>query len=413
MVPEHHTVLKATRGTQENPSFYHSVPLTIVVLLDGICGIDGGGGVCGHRGGIGKSEDKERYENNIEGGGQGSVDDDEENESEKEKELESEKEKEDDHQHDDNGSPMGHELISTSQHDPIKTFSIDRVCHSDKLEIPSSRRTATPQKIQGKKTKEKIDGLFDISRRGYKACELFINLEDKTISEQYREQLCLVLFALLVILARDINEALAFEAIPPLGKQVMDYPDEVSHPKMFRGLDAKSNTNINEADLFNLSNDAVTHLVPIDAIDGLSVVTDDDILHQNNHLVVHPWIVPTEEESVMTSYITLGYVDTIADPMVELIKEELAGVIAIRRAVRQGYPNVETLHDQPTKADRGTSFGGVVGVGGRHADAATTRDNEHVENMLENTFFHPYIGPSQLFTLVFSLRMRRVQGQPG
>ena len=40
--------------------------------------------------------------------------------------MESEKEKEDDHQHDDNGSPMGRELISTSQHDPVKTFSIDR-----------------------------------------------------------------------------------------------------------------------------------------------------------------------------------------------------------------------------------------------------------------------------------------------
>ncbi|PHU05489.1 Aminotransferase ALD1 [Capsicum chinense] len=60
----------------------------------------------------GKTEAKKRYEINIEGGGQGSVDGDEENESEKEEELESEKE--DDHQHDDNGSPMGHELISIS-----------------------------------------------------------------------------------------------------------------------------------------------------------------------------------------------------------------------------------------------------------------------------------------------------------
>ena len=54
----------------------------------------------------------------------------------------------------------------------------------------------------------------------------------------------------------------------------------------------------------------------------------------------------------MTSYITLGHVDTIADPTVELIKKELAGATAIRRAVRQGQPNVEALHDQPfTKAD--------------------------------------------------------------
>ncbi|KAF3644175.1 putative glycerol-3-phosphate 2-O-acyltransferase 6-like [Capsicum annuum] len=168
-----------------------------------------------------------------------------------------------------------------------------------------------------------------------------------------------------------------FEAIPPFQKQLMDYPDEVSHPRMLRWLAAKSNTNIKEADLFNHPNDAIRLLQ-----------------------VVHPWIVPTEEESVMTSYITLGHVDTIAYPTVELIKKELVGATAIRRAVRQGQTNVEALHEQPfTKADPGTSFGGVVSVGGRHADAATTHDDEYVDsqeriNMFENTSFLPYTGPS-------------------
>ena len=102
----------------------------------------------------------------------------------------------------------------------------------------------------------------------------------------------------------------------------------------------------------------------------------------------------------MTSYITLGHVDTITDPMVELIKEELAGATTIRREVRQGQPNVEALHDQPfTKADPGASSGGVVGVGGRYAAAATTHNDEHIDaqeriNMFENTPFRPYIGPS-------------------
>ncbi|KAM3357654.1 hypothetical protein P3S68_020585 [Capsicum galapagoense] len=96
--------------------------------------------------------------------------------------------------------------------------------------------------------------------------------------------------------------------------------------------------------------------------------------------VVHPWIVPTEVESVMTSYITPGYVETIVDPTVELIKKELAGATAIRRAVRQGQPNVETLHDQPfTKADPGTSSGGVVGVGGRHCKDRQDKLFEKVE----------------------------------
>ncbi|KAM3381695.1 hypothetical protein P3S68_007268 [Capsicum galapagoense] len=102
----------------------------------------------------------------------------------------------------------------------------------------------------------------------------------------------------------------------------------------------------------------------------------------------------------MTSYITLGHVDTIADPMLKLIKKELAGATAIRIVVRQGQPNVEALHDQPfTEADPGASFGGVVGVGGRHADAATIHDDEHVDaqeiiNIFENIPFCPYTGPS-------------------
>ncbi|KAM3268838.1 hypothetical protein P3S67_030802 [Capsicum chacoense] len=119
----------------------------------------------------------------------------------------------------------------------------------------------------------------------------------------------------------------------------MDYPDEISHPRMFRWLVAKSNTNIEEVALFHPPDDAVR----CESMD-----------------------VPTEEESVMTSYITLGHVDTIADPKVELIKKELVGATAIRRAIRQSQPNVEAFHDQPfTKADPGASSGGVVGVGGR------------------------------------------------
>ncbi|KAM3360152.1 hypothetical protein P3S68_019864 [Capsicum galapagoense] len=106
--------------------------------------------------------------------------------------------------------------------------------------------------------------------------------------------------------------------------------------------------------------------------------------------------MPTEVESEITFYITLGYVDTISDPTVELIKKELAGATAIRRAVRQGQPNVEALHDQPfTEADPGAFSSGVVSVGGRHSDAATTHDDKNIDsqeriNMFENTLFRPY-----------------------
>ncbi|KAF3667749.1 hypothetical protein FXO38_08445 [Capsicum annuum] len=84
------------------------------------------------------------------------------------------------------------------------------------------------------------------------------------------------------------------------------------------------------------------------------------------------------------------HVDTMADPMVELIKKELAGATAIRRAVRQGQPNIEAFHDQPTEAKMGASSGRVVGVGGRHAYVDTTHDDKYVDaqgkiNMFENT----------------------------
>ncbi|KAM3270687.1 hypothetical protein P3S67_028889 [Capsicum chacoense] len=47
--------------------------------------------------------------------------------------------------------------------------------------------------------------------------------------------------------------------------------------------------------------------------------------------------------------------------MVELIKKELAGATSIRRAVRQGQPNVEVLHDQPqTTTDPCSSSGALL-----------------------------------------------------
>ncbi|KAF3674790.1 hypothetical protein FXO37_06219 [Capsicum annuum] len=159
--------------------FFSHVPLNVVVLLDGVCGIGGRGGFGGHRGGTGgvcggcwwhwlvvfvvavggvgirgvcggcwwhwlvvfvMAIGGVDIHNvcgigrwfcgggcwciDIGGGGrQGSVDGDKENKSEIKEKLESEKE--DDHQHDDKGSLMGLELISTSQHDLVKTITID------------------------------------------------------------------------------------------------------------------------------------------------------------------------------------------------------------------------------------------------------------------------------------------------
>ncbi|KAF3665880.1 hypothetical protein FXO37_10843 [Capsicum annuum] len=292
-------------------------------------------GVCGGCWCVEKSEVEERYENNVEGGRQRSIDSDEENESEKEEEVESQKEEY--HQHDGNGSIMGRELISTSQHDPIKTISIDRFQVVMPIDNPAELTGELVHKCQLGKIfhhfrnimkNENIDGLFKRSCFGR-----FLELpEDYSACFQ-------------------MKMAWAFEAIPPLRKQVMDYPNEVSYLRMFRWLAAKNNKRIKETDLCN----------PLDDV------------------VVHPWIVPTEQELGMTSFITLGYVDTIVDPAMELINKELAGATAIRRVVRQGQPNVEALYDQPTAADPSAFSGGVVGVDGRHVDVATTHDDEHID----------------------------------
>ncbi|KAF3656955.1 hypothetical protein FXO38_13903 [Capsicum annuum] len=136
-------------------------------------------------------------------------------------------------------------------------------------------------------------------------------------------------------------------------------------------------------------------------IDSPSVPTDGLSVR-----VVHPWIVPSKQELGMTSFITLGFVDTGKDPTLELIKKELARATTIRRAVRQGQTNVKALHDQPTTTDLSASFGGVasgvVNDGGNYLDAIaiSSYDYEHVGAQEKiNTFKNTScIGPSHLFS---------------
>ncbi|KAM3266660.1 hypothetical protein P3L10_003655 [Capsicum annuum] len=223
--------------------------------------------------------------------------------------------------------------------------------------------------------------------KGSKKCkDLMADLENKNIPKHYREKLCLVWFVHSILLARDIRKVIeddflalidgfekfndyfwgydsyyltveyllkklkpktttlfgfpwafmawACEVIPLLRKQFKDYPDKISYPRILRW-------------------------------------------------VVHPWIVPTIDELGMTYFLTLGLVDIKEDPMVELIKKELAGAISIRRTVRQGQPNVEALHDQhQTTTDPCSSSGGIAsGVvcdSGSHPDVAASCDYEHV-----------------------------------
>ncbi|KAF3653141.1 hypothetical protein FXO38_15775 [Capsicum annuum] len=263
-----------------------------------------------------------------------------------------------------------------------------------------------------------IDWFFDIARRGHKASDLLTDLMDKTIPKQYREQLCLVWCAHSVILSRDVNKVIKddllarakdfdkfnndpygydslyltiqylltnlssetttlyvfpwafmawpFEVIPLLRKKIMDYSDKVFHPRMFRWLVAKSNTIIKE----------ISHPMPTVVMDYPSYA------NWCNRWIIYCCESMDRAYSAGVGDDFLYYsrsFDTIADSTMELTKKESAEATAIRRAFRQGYPRFKALHDQPTKADLGASSGGVFGIGSRHADATTTRDDKHVD----------------------------------
>ncbi|KAM3362802.1 hypothetical protein P3S68_017656 [Capsicum galapagoense] len=326
---------------------------------------------------------------------------------------------------------------------------IERVCHSDGLEMRSSRRTThqekTPQRVQ--QTQGKKDGLLGIVGPSYRVEDIMADLKNKDIPKHYRKKLCLVWFVYSVLLARDVRKAIehdllalvddfrkfndypwgydsyyltvkyllkelklktttpygfpwafmawACEVIPPLRKHFKDYPDKVSHPRILRWLkDIKTD-------------------VPSVATDESSVATNylSTATGATNGWVVHPWIVPTIDELGMTFFFTLGLVNTKEDPTVDLLQKELGGATSIRRAVRQGHPNVEALPDQPQAAiDPGASSGGVTGGvvcdgGSQPATASSaSRYYEYVGAQQKINIFeitpcigppsHPYTGPS-------------------
>ncbi|KAM3326438.1 hypothetical protein P3S67_001564 [Capsicum chacoense] len=102
----------------------------------------------------------------------------------------------------------------------------------------------------------------------------------------------------------------------------------------------------------------------------------------------------------------------------ELIKKELAGATAIRRAVRKGQPSVEALHDHTTATDSRASSGGIVGgvdICVRHFDATSSHDVEHVDaqekiNIFENT---PFTDPSHHYTDAITKTVEELKSKRG
>ncbi|KAF3661648.1 hypothetical protein FXO37_12828 [Capsicum annuum] len=157
------------------------------------------------------------------------------------------------------------------------------------------------------------------------------DLEDKTIPKQYREKLCLVWFVHSVILAKDVRKVIEDDLLVLADdfEKFNDYP---------WGYD----------NYYLTIKYLMTKLSP-----GRITLYEFPWAF----MVVYPWIVPTEQKLGMTSFITLGLVDTTTYLTMELIKKELAGATAIRRAVRQGQPNVKALYDQPIATDSSVSSG--------------------------------------------------------
>ncbi|KAH0658941.1 hypothetical protein KY285_027490 [Solanum tuberosum] len=247
------------------------------------------------------------------------------------------------------------------------------------------------------KGKEKLNNeneLLAIIGPSYKAKDLIEDLQSKKVLKKHKERLCLVWFVHANLWAKDINNVIelslfvlaqdldafnnypwgndsyfltveylvsklspktnnlydfpwafmawAFEVISYLRKQFNDYSKEISQPRILRWLSAKNNPKINSVDLFDPPQD----------------------------IMVHPWLVPTEQELQMPFFLTLGIIDTKSDPTVDLIKKELVGATTIRREapIVSGDADDVAL-DVDVDVNIGVDFGDAgAKSGGEHVD---------------------------------------------
>ncbi|KAK4737121.1 hypothetical protein R3W88_000818 [Solanum pinnatisectum] len=129
---------------------------------------------------------------------------------------------------------------------------------------------------------------------------------------------------------------IAFEAITHLRHQVTA-EEEISSLRILRWLRAKNIKN--PPNLFNPPHDAV----------------------------VHPWLVPTEKEMQMSYLITLGFVETLFDSVVDIVKRELLGATTIKISRLDDHQlvvfNEDDLVDAAVRAGVNISAGPGIGIG--------------------------------------------------
>ncbi|KAH0659568.1 hypothetical protein KY289_028316 [Solanum tuberosum] len=257
-------------------------------------------------------------------------------------------------------------------------------------------KTVNTKTNKGKEKPNNENELLAIIGPSYKAKDLIEDLQSKKVLKKHKKRLCLVWFVHAILWAKDINNVIdlslfvlaqdldafnnypwgndsyfltveylvsklspktnnlygfpwafmawAFEAIPYLRKQFNDYSKEISQPRILRWLSAKNNPKINSVDLFDPPHD----------------------------IIVHPWLVPTEQELQMPFFLTLGIIDTKSDPTVDLIKKELAGATTIRREA----PIVSgDADDVALDVDVDVNIGVDIG------DAGAKSGGEHVDDV--------------------------------
>ncbi|PHT67894.1 hypothetical protein T459_27381 [Capsicum annuum] len=203
---------------------------------------------------------------------------------------------------------------SPSSKELVKTFSIDRYpvriqcdgatdltgdlvvryTYSDPKKAPRTRKN-------GKGKSSDRDDLVSIVGSSFKNKNLSEALKGKGLSKKHKQSLCLVW---------------AFEVIPYLGQQV-NYQEEVFCPRILRWLSVKTNKNAKFFDLFNPPKEAI----------------------------VHPWLVPTNQELKMLFFLTLRSVQTLSYPkVIDGIKMKLFRATAItRKIILKGRANDSTL----------------------------------------------------------------------
>ncbi|WMV53225.1 hypothetical protein MTR67_046610 [Solanum verrucosum] len=257
-------------------------------------------------------------------------------------------------------------------------------------------KTVNTKTNKGKEKLNNENELLAIIGPSYKAKDLIEDLQSKKVLKKHKERLCLVWFVHAILWAKDINNVIdlslfvlaqdldafnnypwgnnsyfltieylmsklspkttnlygfpwafmawAFEAIPYLRKQFNDYSKKISQPRILRWLSAKNNPKINSVDLFDPPHD----------------------------IIVHSWLVPTEQELQMSFFLTLEIIDTKSDPIVDLIKKELVGATTIKREA----PIVSgDADDVALDVDVDVNIGVDIG------DAGAKSGGEHVDDV--------------------------------